>query len=122
MKALVVDDSETTRRILVRSLVKAEILSCDEAADGREAITACLNNEYDVVLMDWNMPNMSGLDAVKAIRSAGKQVPIIMVTTESEKARVVDAIKAGANNYICKPFQPDVLAAKIKETLLKADT
>ncbi len=67
--------------------------------------------------MDWNMPNMLGIDAVKAIRAAGKTVPVIMVTTEAEKSRVIDALKAGANNYVIKPFEPDTLLKKISDTL-----
>ena len=122
MIALVVDDSDTTRRIMARALQKADITEFDEAADGLEAVAACERQTYDVVLMDWNMPKMSGLEAVRSIRSAGNRVPIIMVTTESEKERVIDALKIGANNYVAKPFQPDVLAAKIKETLMKASS
>ena len=120
MKALIVDDSETTRRIIVRALQKANITESDQAGDGTEAVQACSKNEYDVVLMDWNMPNMSGIEAVKEIRKKGNKVPIIMVTTEAEKSRIIEALKEGANNYIAKPFQPDVLAAKIKETIIKA--
>jgi len=120
MKALIVDDSETTRRIIVRALEKANITESDQAANGEEAVRACSQSQYDVVLMDWNMPSMSGIEAVKAIRKSGNKVPIIMVTTEAEKSRIIEALKEGANNYIAKPFQPDVLAAKIKETILKA--
>ncbi len=120
MKALIVDDSETTRRIIVRALEKANITESNQAANGEEAVRACSQSQYDVVLMDWNMPTMSGIEAVKAIRKSGNKVPIIMVTTEAEKSRIIEALKEGANNYIAKPFQPDVLAAKIKETILKA--
>jgi len=120
MKALIVDDSETTRRIIVRALEKANITESNQAANGEEAVRACSQSQYDVVLMDWNMPTMSGIEAVKAIRKSGNKVPIIMVTTEAEKSRIIEALKEGANNYIAKPFQPDVLAAKIKETIIKA--
>jgi two-component system chemotaxis response regulator CheY len=67
--------------------------------------------------MDWNMPNKLGIDAVKEIREQGKKVPIIMVTTEAEKSRVIEALKVGANNYVIKPFKPDAIVAKIKEVL-----
>jgi len=70
--------------------------------------------------MDWNMPNMLGIDAVKAIRAAGKTMPIIMVTTEAEKSRVIDALKAGASNYVIKPFEPATIVAKIQEVLSKS--
>jgi two-component system chemotaxis response regulator CheY len=70
--------------------------------------------------MDWNMPNMLGIDAVRAIRANGKTMPIIMVTTEAEKSRVIDALKAGAQNYVIKPFEPATIVNKIQEVLAKA--
>jgi two-component system chemotaxis response regulator CheY len=73
----------------------------------------------DLFLVDWNMPNMDGLTLVKNIRAKNQSVPIIMVTTEAEKARVVEAIKAGVNNYVVKPFTADTLGGKIKQTLEK---
>ena len=66
------------------------------------------------------MPNMLGIDALKAIRASGKTVPVIMVTTEAEKTRVIEALKAGANNYVIKPFDPTAIVTKIQETLAKA--
>jgi two-component system chemotaxis response regulator CheY len=72
--------------------------------------------------MAWNMPNMLGIDAVRAIRALGKTMPIIMVTTESEKSRVIDVLKAGASNYIIKPFDPSAIVAKIEDTLAKASS
>ncbi|MBM3288684.1 MAG: response regulator, partial [Candidatus Hydrogenedentes bacterium] len=106
MKALVVDDSAVMRKVLIGALGRAEITEVDQAADGKEAVDAAMATEYHLVLMDWNMPNMLGIDAVRAIRAAGKAMPIIMVTTEAEKGRVIEALKAGANNYIIKPFEP----------------
>ena len=117
MKALVVDDSMVMRKVLIGALTQAGISDTDQAADGKEAIAAVLKTDYDLVLMDWNMPNCLGIDAVKAIRAAGKKVPIIMVTTEAEKARVIEALKSGANNYIIKPFEPAAIVSKIKEVL-----
>jgi two-component system chemotaxis response regulator CheY len=117
MKALVVDDSEVMRKVLTGALARADITDVDGAPDGKEAVAMAANNEYDVILMDWYMPNMLGIDAVRAIRGAGNKVPIIMVTTEAEKSRVIEALKAGANNYIIKPFEPAAIVAKIKEVL-----
>ena len=117
MKALVVDDSGVMRKVLIGALARAEVTDVDQAADGEECVEAVQNNEYDLILMDWNMPNMLGIDAVKAIRADGHKMPIIMVTTEAEKSRVVDAIKAGANNYINKPFQPATIVKKIRQVL-----
>lgn len=120
MKALVVDDSAVMRRVLIGSLANADITEVDQAADGVEAVKAVEGTEYGLILMDWNMPNMLGIDAVKEIRAAGHKVPIIMVTTEAEKSRVIDALKAGANNYIIKPFEPATIVAKIQDVLAKA--
>jgi two-component system chemotaxis response regulator CheY len=117
MKGLVVDDSAVMRKVLVGALGRAGIDEVDQAADGTEAVSACSNSDYDVVLMDWNMPNMLGIDALKEIRANGKTMPIIMVTTEAEKSRVVEALKAGASNYIIKPFEPATIVAKIQEVL-----
>lgn len=119
MKALVVDDSAVMRKVLIGALSRANLNDVDQAADGQEAVTACQNSDYDLILMDWNMPNMLGIDAVRAIRAAGKSMPIIMVTTEAEKSRVIDALKAGASNYIIKPFEPATIVAKIQEVLNK---
>lgn len=120
MKALVVDDSSTMRKIVTGALKQVGVTEVGEAANGEEAVAAVAKEDFDVVLMDWNMPKMLGIDAVKAIRASGKKVPIIMVTTEAEKSRLIEALKAGANNYIIKPFTPDVIGAKVKETLEKA--
>jgi len=120
MKALVVDDSAVMRKVMIGALARAGIEDIGQAADGKEAVDAALAGAYDIVLLDWNMPNMLGIDALKAIRAAGRMVPIIMVTTEAEKTRVIEALKAGANNYIIKPFEPQAIVAKIQETLARA--
>lgn len=120
MKALVVDDSAVMRKVVIGALSRAEIINVDQAADGKEAVEAVKENDYGLILMDWNMPNMLGIDAVKEIRALGNTTPIIMVTTEAEKSRVVEALKAGANNYIIKPFEPTTIVDKIKAVLEKA--
>jgi two-component system chemotaxis response regulator CheY len=120
MKALVVDDSSVMRKVMIGALSRAGITDVGQAADGREAVDAVRGGGYGLVLLDWNMPNMLGIDALKAIRSQGDKTPIIMVTTEAERARVIEALKAGANNYIIKPFEPDAIVMKIQETLAKA--
>jgi len=120
MKALVVDDSAVMRKVLIGALGRANITDVDQAGDGKEAVAAVDGADYDLVLMDWNMPNMLGIDAVKAIREKGKTMPIIMVTTEAEKSRVIEALKSGAQNYVIKPFEPNTIVAKIQETLAKA--
>ena len=120
MKALVVDDSAVMRKVLIGALGRAKITDVDQAADGLEAVAATEAEEYGLVLMDWNMPNMLGIDAVRAIRANGKTMPIIMVTTEAEKSRVIVALKAGAQNYVIKPFEPATIVSKIQDVLEKA--
>lgn len=120
MKALVVDDSTVMRKVLIGALSRAGFADVDEAADGTESVEAVEKDEYDLVLMDWNMPNMPGIDAVRKMRELGKTFPIIMVTTEAEKARVIEALKTGATNYIIKPFEPDAIVKKIHDTMAKA--
>jgi len=117
MKALVVDDSAVMRKVLIGALSRVEIEDVDEASDGEEAVKSVSENDYDVVLMDWNMPNKLGIDALKEIRATGNKVPIIMVTTEAEKSRVIEALKEGANNYVIKPFKPEAIVNKIKEVI-----
>lgn len=92
----------------------------EEACDGQDALSKAGAYNPDLLLVDWNMPNMDGLTFVKKYRTSDKATPIIMVTTESERSRVIEAIKAGVNNYVVKPFTPDLLAQRIQETLTKA--
>ncbi len=117
MKALVVDDSMTIRRIVIKALGMAGINDTAEAADGEEAIKTLQGNTFDVILLDWNMPKMTGIETLKALRGNGNKTPVIMVTTEAEKSRVIEAIKSGANDYLIKPFSPDQLAAKVKNVV-----
>lgn len=119
MKALVVDDSGVMRKVVSGALKMAGITDVDQAGDGQEAVNKVKSGEYDLILMDWYMPNMLGIDAVKEIRGSGCETPIIMVTTEAEKSRVIEALKAGANNYIIKPFEPAAIVQKIMDTMGK---
>ena len=118
MKFLVVDDSATMRRILVNSLQRIGFSDCVEAGDGREAIDK-FDGTIQFVITDWNMPNVSGIDLARALRALpeGKTVPILMVTTRSVKEDIIAAIEAGVNNYIVKPFTPQVLKEKIDAVL-----
>jgi len=120
MKVLVVDDSSTMRRIIVNTLARLGYKDVVQGADGVEAWEAMqANPDIGVVITDWNMPNMNGLELVKKIRAEDKyvDVPIIMVTTEGGKAEVITALKAGVNNYIVKPFTPQVLKEKLQAVL-----
>ncbi len=117
MRALVVDDSTVMRRVLIGALSRLNITEVDQAGDGMEATLAVKNATYDIILMDWNMPKMLGIDAVREIRALGVTTPVIMVTTEAEKLRVVEALKAGAQNYVIKPFEPETIVGKIADAL-----
>lgn len=115
MRVLIADDSSTMRKIIIRSLLAVGEHVATEAADGEEAIKLFKPGEFDMVLTDWNMPGKSGLEVIQAIRGQDKQVPILMVTTEAEKARVVQAIEAGVSDYLVKPFTADTLREKLEK-------
>ena len=119
MKILLVDDSKTMRNIQKSVLSQLGYTEIEEACDGQDALSKVKAFGPDLLLVDWNMPNMDGLSFVKAYRQDDKSTPIIMVTTEAEKSRVIEAIKAGVNNYVVKPFTPDLLSQRIQETLEK---
>lgn len=122
MKILLVDDSKTMRNIQRGILMQMGHTEIEEAVDGLDALSKTGSFTPDLLLVDWNMPNMDGLTFVKKYRATGSRTPIIMVTTEAEKARVIEAIKAGVNNYVVKPFTPDVLSQRIEETLARCKT
>lgn len=119
MKILLVDDSKTMRNIQKGILAQMGYTTVEEAGDGIEAFAKLEGYQPDLLLVDWNMPNMDGLTFVKQFRAKGGKTPIIMVTTEAEKSRVIEAIKAGVNNYVVKPFTPDMLSQRITETISK---
>ena len=114
MKILVVDDSSTMRRIIINTLKTMGQETIVEAGDGVEGLSQLANNpDVELILSDWNMPNMNGLDFLVKVREKNKTLPIVMVTTEAEKQNVITAIKAGANNYVVKPFTPEILKEKV---------
>ncbi|MFT5523727.1 MAG: two-component system chemotaxis response regulator CheY [Pirellulaceae bacterium] len=117
MKSLIIDDSRAMRKILSRAMIS---LGFDviEAADGREGFENFVEQFHDieVVLVDWNMPVMNGLEFVKAVRSESKYSSnkIVMVTTETEPARMATALMAGVDEFVMKPFTTDILVEKLK--------
>ena len=120
MKILLVDDSRTIRNIqknVLKQLGHTDIL---EAEDGVKALEVYGQGPLDLILVDWNMPNMDGLTLIRKIRETDKSIPLIMCTTEAEKTRVLEAVKAGVNNYIVKPFTVESLGEKIEQTMAKA--
>ena len=120
MRVLIIDDSKTMRSIVKGVLAPLGATATEEAGDGQEALTKADAFKPNLILCDWNMPVMDGITFVKQFRAKGDKTPIIMVTTEAEKTRVVEAIKAGVNNYAIKPFTPDGLKDVILKTLEKA--
>ncbi len=123
MKILIVDDSSTMRRIIGNVVMQLGFNkeNYDEAEDGLKAWNLLKENNYDVILTDWNMPNMNGLELVKKVRMEGTHIktPIIMITTEGGKNEVIEALKSGVNNYIVKPFPAETLKEKLDSVLKK---
>lgn len=119
MPILVVDDSSTMRRILVKTLERLGYPESIEAAGGREALEHLELSEIDLVVVDWNMPGMSGLELVRAIRSkpATQDIPILMVTGNAGSEDVVRAVRSGITGYVVKPFSSETLRAKITAVL-----
>jgi two-component system chemotaxis response regulator CheY len=120
MRLIVVDDSSTMRRIIKNTLTRMGHKDVLEAEDGVEAWSIIdANPDIEMILTDWNMPNMNGLELVQKLRADGrfKTVPIIMITTEGGKSEVITAMKAGVNNYIVKPFTPQVLKEKLEAVI-----
>ncbi len=121
MKILLVDDSRTIRNIQKNVLAQLGYTDVMEASDGVEALKQIAEVRPDLTLVDWNMPNMDGISLVRKIRETDKAMPLIMVTTEAEKRRVIEAIQAGVNNYVVKPFTAETLGEKINATLAKVN-
>jgi two-component system, chemotaxis family, chemotaxis protein CheY len=117
MKILLVDDSGTMRAIQKRCLFKLGVAGDDvvEAKNGQVALEQFRKEAFDIILTDQNMPVMDGLTFVKEVRTTDKDIPIVMVTTESERSRVIVAIEAGVSDYLVKPFTPDDLSAKLRK-------
>ncbi len=114
MKVLLADDSATMRTIIRRSLEALGFTGTVEAADGVQAVERFKEGGVDLVLTDWNMPGKTGLEAARDIRALDKNVPIVMITTEAEKARVLEAIQAGVSDYLVKPFTTEALQKKLE--------
>ena len=118
INVLIVDDMAAMRKILRTLLSQLGFKNVDEAEDGKQAFDKLRQDpgKYDLVITDWNMPNMTGIELVQAIRNDGnlKHLPVLMVTAEAKKENVLMAIKAGVNNYIVKPFTAETLKEKIE--------
>lgn len=119
LKILAVDDSPTMRRIIVNTLKRAGFNDVAEASDGKDALAKMKVDRYDFIITDWNMPDMDGLAFVTQMRNSDefRELPVLMVTTRSVKEDIIEAMKAGVNNYIVKPFTPETLSEKIGQVL-----
>ncbi len=120
MNVLIVDDYNTMLRIIKNLLKQLGFNNVDEATDGSAAYEKVKNKQYGLIISDWNMEPMTGLDLLKQIRASGesfKDTPFIMVTAESKTENVIAAKQAGVNNYIVKPFNAETLKTKISSVL-----
>lgn len=120
MRLLVVDDSSTMRRIIKNSLKAVGYDDIAEAENGEGAMARLQAEKVDLVVTDWNMPVMNGLELVTAMRNSPemKQIPVLMVTTVAEKEEILKAMQAGVTNYVVKPFDAATLKKKIDQILV----
>lgn len=124
LRALVVDDSRVMRLLVKKALVECPLAEFEfvEAADGEEALEKLTQEQIDIAFVDWNMPNMSGIDFARYVKSLpeAQQVPVIMVTSESSCAKIGEAMEeVGVEGYICKPFRADHMIKALQKVLRK---
>ena len=117
MKVLVVDDFATMRRILKNIMKQIGFSNLTEAENGKNALKILKGETIDLVLCDWNMPEMAGIDLLNAVRGDDqlKETPFVMVTAEAQKENILEAVKAGVNSYIVKPFTAETVEEKLKK-------
>jgi len=120
MKVLVVDDFATMRRILKNILKQIGFSNIAEADNGKTALAELKKEQFDLILCDWNMPEISGIELLQKIRSDDelKDTPFVMVTAEAQKDNILEAVKAGVNNYVVKPFTAETIGEKLKKVLM----
>lgn len=123
MKILVVDDFSTMRRIIKNLLRDLGFSNADEADDGNTALPMLQTGKYDFLVTDWNMPGMTGIDLLRAVRADDnlKSLPVLMVTAEAKRDQIVAAAQAGVNGYVVKPFTAAVLKEKIDKIFERID-
>ena len=117
MKIIVVDDFSTMRRIIKNILRQLGLNNVQEADDGATAWPKIQSEPFDLIITDWNMPKMSGLELLKNIRNDDnlKDIPVLMVTAEALKENIIEAVKAGVSNYIIKPFTAETMQEKLEK-------
>ncbi|MDH4301050.1 MAG: chemotaxis response regulator CheY [Nitrospira sp.] len=115
LKILVVDDMATMRRIVKNILKQLGFPNCEEAENGQEALQKLRGETYGFVVSDWNMPVMTGIDMLRAIRTDEnlKAIPVLMVTAEAQQSNLIEAVQAGVSNYIVKPFTAETMQEKL---------
>jgi two-component system chemotaxis response regulator CheY len=119
LKFLVVDDFSTMRRIVKNLLHDLGYPNVTEADDGKTALPMLQGGGFDFLISDWNMPGMSGLDLIKAVRSDAKlaKMPVLMLTAEAKREQIIEAAQAGVNGYVIKPFTAETLKEKLDKIL-----
>jgi len=124
MKFLVVDDFSTMRRIVRNLLKELGFNNVQEAEDGVDALNKLRAEAFDFVVSDWNMPNMTGIELLRAIRTDAKlkHLPVLMVTAEAKRENIIEAAQAGASGYVVKPFTAGTLDEKLKKIFEKMPT
>jgi len=119
IKILIVDDFATMRRILKNILKQLDFKNLVEADDGTSAWEILEGQDVDLIISDWNMPKMTGLELLKKVRSSDKYktTPFLMVTAEAQKQNVIEAVQAGVSNYVVKPFTAEAISDKLEKIL-----
>jgi len=117
MKILIVDDFSTMRRIIKNLLRDLGFSNADEADDGQSALPMLQTGKFDFLITDWNMPGMTGIELLKAVRADEKiaTLPVLMVTAEAKREQIIEAAQAGVNGYVVKPFTAAALKEKIEK-------
>jgi len=115
MKVLIVDDFSTMRKIVRNIIKEIGFKNIIEADDGKSAVKELKKGKVDLILCDWNMPEMSGIDLLKTVRSDDelKDIPFVMITAEAQKDNILEAVKEGVSNYIVKPFTAETINEKL---------
>jgi two-component system, chemotaxis family, chemotaxis protein CheY len=124
MKILIIDDFATVRKLIKNHLNQFGYKNTVEAEDGVAALKVLKSQKVDFIISDWNMPNMSGLELLRAVRADADycKVPFLMITAEASKENIIQALNAGVSNYIVKPFPPAKLNEKITQILEKQNS
>jgi two-component system, chemotaxis family, chemotaxis protein CheY len=117
IKILIIDDFATMRKILKNILKQIGFKNISEADDGKSALKILKKEHFDLILSDWNMPEISGLELLNGVKSDNelKNIPFVMVTAEAQKDNILEAVKAGVNSYIVKPFTAETVGEKINK-------